>query len=171
MQREYNSQDCIISFLYIKPQLPPYWLFRDAVVLYRFSTSNHNCTYIYALVLVLYYIVSLHQTTTERALNRRFFLRNRQIYIESESDDRHPCLYFQAEGKPPTFLNPRMTLWMDGEVPSKPNFTIFVPNFLVSSLNSEEDRHKGRHLAEIIRIVELYKPAGRRYHINIYEYE
>ena len=42
MQREYNSQDCIISFLYIKPQLPPYWLFRDAVVLYRFSTSNHN---------------------------------------------------------------------------------------------------------------------------------
>lgn len=107
----------------------------------------------------------------ERALNRRFFLRNRQIYIESESDDRHPCLYFQAEGKPPTFLNPRMTLWMDGEVPSKPNFTIFVPNFLVSSLNSEEDRHKGRHLAEIIRVVELYKPAGRRYHINIYEYE
>lgn len=107
----------------------------------------------------------------ERALNRRFFLRNRQIYIESESDDRHPCLYFQAEGKPPTFLNPRMTLWMDGEVPSKPNFTIFVPNFLVSSLNSEEDRHKGRHLAEIIRFVELYKPAGRRYHINIYEYE
>ena len=80
----------------------------------------------------------------ERALNRRFFLRNRQIYIESESDDRHPCLYFQAEGKPPTFLNPRMTLWMDGEVPSKPNFTIFV---------------------------ELYKPAGRRYAITIYEYE
>lgn len=107
----------------------------------------------------------------ERALNRRFFLRNRQIYIESESDDRHPCLYFQAEGKPPTFLNPRMTLWMDGEVPSKPNFTIFVPSFLVTSLNPEEDRHKGRYLAEIIRIVELYKPAGRRYAITIYEYE
>ena len=107
----------------------------------------------------------------ERALNRRFFLRNRQIYIESESDDRYPCLYFQAEGKPPTFLNPRMSLWMDGEVPSKPNFTIFVPSFLVSSLNSEEDRHHGRHLAEIIRIVERYKPAGRRYDINIYEYE
>lgn len=107
----------------------------------------------------------------ERALNRRFFLRNRQIYIESESDDRHPCLYFQAEGKPPTFLNPRMTLWMGGEVPSKPNFTIFVPSFLVSSLNSEEDRHHGRHLAEIIRIVERYKPAGRRYAITIYEYE
>nr|DAE31839.1 MAG TPA: hypothetical protein [virus sp. ctJrn16] len=107
----------------------------------------------------------------ERALNRRFFLRNRQIYIESESDDRHPCLYFQAESKPPTFLNPRMTLWMDGEVPSKPNFTIFVPSFLVSSLNSEEDRHHGRHLAEIIRIVERYKPAGRRYAITIYEYE
>ena len=107
----------------------------------------------------------------ERALNRRFFLRNRQIYIESESDDRHPCLYFHAEGKLPTYLNPRMTLWMDGEVPSKPNFTVYVPSFLATSLNPEEDRHKGRHLAEIIRIVELYKPAGRRYAIATYEYE
>ena len=85
--------------------------------------------------------------------------------------DRHPCLYFHAEGKLPTYLNPRMTLWMDGEVPSKPNFTVYIPSFLATSLNPEEDRHKGRHLAEIIRVVELYKPAGRRYHINIYEYE
>jgi hypothetical protein len=107
----------------------------------------------------------------ERALNRRFFLRNRQIYIESESDDRHPCLYFQAEGKPPTFLNPRMTLWMDGEVPSKPNFMVYVPSFLATSPTPEEDRYKGRHLAEIIRIIDTYKPAGRRYAITIYEYE
>ena len=36
------------------------------VVLYRFSTSNHNNRCILPIYLVLYYIVSLHQTTTER---------------------------------------------------------------------------------------------------------
>ena len=107
----------------------------------------------------------------ERALNRRFFLRNRQIYIESEPDDRHPILFFRSEGQPSTFFNPRLTLWMDGEVPLRPNFTVHVPNFLATSLNAEEDRHKGRHLAEIIRIIEMYKPAGRRYAIIVYEYE
>ena len=34
---------CIISFLYIKPQPPRYWMSQKFVVLYRFSTSNHNC--------------------------------------------------------------------------------------------------------------------------------
>ena len=107
----------------------------------------------------------------ERALNRRFFLRNRQIYIESESDDRHLCLYFQVESKPPRYMNPRLMLWMSGEVPSKPNFMVYVPSFLATSLNAKEDRYKGRHLAEIIRIIDMYKPAGRRYAITIYEYE
>ena len=100
---------CIISFLYIKPQqvitnrvytsvvlyrfstsnhnmIPP-TLLKSIVVLYRFSTSNHNSVptfqnmgevvlyrfstsnHNYALFPVLYhklyYIVSLHQTTTE----------------------------------------------------------------------------------------------------------
>lgn len=107
----------------------------------------------------------------ERALNRRFFLRDRQIYIESEPDDRHPTLFFLSEGQPPMFFNPRLTLWMAGEVPLRPNFTVHVPSFLATSLKADEDRHKGRHLAEIIRIIERYKPAGRRYAITIYEYE
>ena len=33
---------CIISFLYIKPQLTAYDGLFAPVVLYRFSTSNHN---------------------------------------------------------------------------------------------------------------------------------
>ena len=33
---------CIISFLYIKPQQSITYLWNAAVVLYRFSTSNHN---------------------------------------------------------------------------------------------------------------------------------
>ena len=55
---------CIISFLYIKPQPSPHANNWCVVVLYRFSTSNHNITKILWHPLTLYYIVSLHQTTT-----------------------------------------------------------------------------------------------------------
>ena len=81
------SYRCIISFLYIKPQPPAscaaqlrvvlyrfstsnhnhqgghHW--RGVVVLYRFSTSNHNLPDALHLGTQLYYIVSLHQTTTQ----------------------------------------------------------------------------------------------------------
>ena len=57
---------CIISFLYIKPQLCEYTPYQRLVVLYRFSTSNHNKKLHRYSLYKLYYIVSLHQTTTER---------------------------------------------------------------------------------------------------------
>ena len=40
-------------------------MFGYAVVLYRFSTSNHNQMGIISCKAELYYIVSLHQTTTD----------------------------------------------------------------------------------------------------------
>ena len=55
---------CIISFLYIKPQPSEYGPQTYRVVLYRFSTSNHNLYTFIMFVFLLYYIVSLHQTTT-----------------------------------------------------------------------------------------------------------
>ena len=55
---------CIISFLYIKPQQCHYLCMGDMVVLYRFSTSNHNSGPKLETICKLYYIVSLHQTTT-----------------------------------------------------------------------------------------------------------
>ena len=55
---------CIISFLYIKPQRVAVDLVRGVVVLYRFSTSNHNFLLMRKSMAWLYYIVSLHQTTT-----------------------------------------------------------------------------------------------------------
>ena len=83
---------CIISFLYIKPQLNCHCsLFRwvvlyrfstsnhnrwratttpTTVVLYRFSTSNHNQREMWEKQVALYYIVSLHQTTTMGCFNR-----------------------------------------------------------------------------------------------------
>ena len=56
---------CIISFLYIKPQLVIVMLPLTIVVLYRFSTSNHNSMVLFVILILLYYIVSLHQTTTD----------------------------------------------------------------------------------------------------------
>ena len=38
-----TARCCIISFLYIKPQPMFLRLMLMTVVLYRFSTSNHNC--------------------------------------------------------------------------------------------------------------------------------
>ena len=55
---------CIISFLYIKPQQSAITQSQLQVVLYRFSTSNHNRARGENVQLLLYYIVSLHQTTT-----------------------------------------------------------------------------------------------------------
>ena len=55
---------CIISFLYIKPQPSGSGEIQFDVVLYRFSTSNHNQDAMKGIGIELYYIVSLHQTTT-----------------------------------------------------------------------------------------------------------
>ncbi len=60
---------CIISFLYIKPQHRADIGVLHGVVLYRFSTSNHNATSGLKLSVRLYYIVSLHQTTTVRGVS------------------------------------------------------------------------------------------------------
>ena len=57
-------KSCIISFLYIKPQLRSAFILQIWVVLYRFSTSNHNGSGYGEIQFELYYIVSLHQTTT-----------------------------------------------------------------------------------------------------------
>ena len=67
---QWSSICCIISFLYIKPQPFASIFCKLLVVLYRFSTSNHNLMCIYSLVPALYYIVSLHQTTTEHSSSR-----------------------------------------------------------------------------------------------------
>ena len=82
---------CIISFLYIKPQLCEYTPYQRLVVLYRFSTSNHNKKLHRYSLYKLYYIVSLHQTTTERHDNT---LVDRCIisflYIKPQLKQSHP---------------------------------------------------------------------------------
>ena len=57
---------CHISLFYIKPQL--FYVNNDSVdvVIYRYSTSNHNSVRMSIIAVMLSYIVILHQTTTRR---------------------------------------------------------------------------------------------------------
>ena len=56
---------CILSKFYIKPQQRVRHRLGHSVVSYRNSTSNHNRTDLVRMLLVLYLIEILHQTTTE----------------------------------------------------------------------------------------------------------
>ncbi len=107
----------------------------------------------------------------ERVLNATFFLHNRQIYIEDVNDEQRTFLYFVREQMPAVFINPSLTVWYPDEVPDKPNFIVYIPGFLCSSLNPAEDKYKGQFLTTIINLIEYYKPAGRRYAIKLYDYE
>lgn len=107
----------------------------------------------------------------EKYLNDAFFLKGRQIYIEDATDDSRMYLHFAHEGQPAAYVNDRFHLWQDGEVPSRPNFIVYVPTFLCTSLDKEEDKYKGEHLRRITNILNAYKPAGKRYGIMIYNYE
>ena len=55
---------CLISLFYIKPQQVSVGFMGIEVVLYRYSTSNHNAMVLPSSLTVLSYIVILHQTTT-----------------------------------------------------------------------------------------------------------
>ena len=61
---EKHQDGCHISLFYIKPQLSSSCLRSSPVVIYRYSTSNHNVSYAANGQMVLSYIVILHQTTT-----------------------------------------------------------------------------------------------------------
>ena len=56
--------NCLISSFYIKPQQYNAWQRFYTIVLYRLSTSNHNCKLYLTDTILLSYIVFLHQTTT-----------------------------------------------------------------------------------------------------------
>ena len=61
---------CVIFLFYIKPQLKLSLKFVNVVVLYFYSTSNHNCDAKSLQNIWLCYISILHQTTTFRVFRR-----------------------------------------------------------------------------------------------------
>lgn len=100
----------------------------------------------------------------EKILNDTFFLNDKEIYL-SDIPDRQLYMYIRNERTQVLFYqrNEEVTqhLYMQqrGEGNMNGNYIVNVPSFLSDRID------------EIQRIVEKYKPSGRKYIINIYDYE
>lgn len=112
----------------------------------------------------------------EKILNDTFFLRNREIYIDTPNEEERLSMYFEKEGQKATLAymkkeGTRLVLKVRGESTVKVNFTVCVPTFLCTSLDAKEDRYGGQSLRKIKNILNRYKPAGRTFGIELYDYE
>lgn len=100
----------------------------------------------------------------EWALNKRYQLPSGAIYI-TDTPDKQVYLFFEKEGRSPKFLHKGREahdpfyLSYRHEGKHDADFIVHIPSFL----RSEE--------AEIRRIINFYKPAGRTYKIDFYDYE
>lgn len=109
------------------------------------------------------------RTSIESYLNGLFFLKNREIQIEEIDNSNKVYVYFADENQIAPFINNKFILYELGEVPDKPNFIVHIPTFLCTSLEIEKDKYKGEFLTKIVNALNVYKPAGKRYSINLYE--
>ena len=97
------------------------------------------------------------------ALRRAYRLKEGDVYIV-DSEHKQPHLYLKREGQRSIYLNrsgagePPHLYYEDG-AQVEPDFFIHIPDFL----QAEEEG--------ILRIIEQYKPAGRKYKIIYYPYE
>lgn len=100
----------------------------------------------------------------EKILNDTFFLENKEIYL-SDISDRQLYVYTRNEMSQVIFHQrsevdtQRLYIQQRGEGNLNGNYIVNVPSFL----SDKSD--------EIQRIVEKYKPSGRKYILNIYDYE
>lgn len=120
--------------------------------------------------------ISGNVMSLQRALNEVFFLELNQIYIETPKEENKRVLYFKSENQvniPMRFCSEGegLYLWEGGETTVKYNFVVYVPIFLCTSLNKDEDKCRGENLNKIMRVLNKYKPAGRTFSIELYDYE
>ena len=97
------------------------------------------------------------------ALRRAYRLKEGDVYIV-DSEYKQPHLYLKREGQRPIYLhragdNEPTHLYYEDGARVEPDFYIHIPDFL----QAEEEG--------ILRIIEQYKPAGRKYKIIYYPYE
>ena len=111
----------------------------------------------------------------EKALNDAFYLKERQIRIEStEAEDTlfwHRCEERQKDNYMYRRAEKGVMLKRRGECSYRESFVVWVPTFLCTSENAEEDKYGGRNLREIRNLLSYYKSAGRTYRIELYDYE
>ena len=111
----------------------------------------------------------------EKALNDAFYLRERQIRIEDTEAEDTLFWHRREEGQKAFYLYRRtekgVALKRRGESSYRESFVVWVPTFLCTSEDADEDKYGGRNLREIRNLLSYYKPAGRTYRIELYDYE
>lgn len=113
----------------------------------------------------------------EKALNDAFYLTDRQIYIDTPEEEESPAFYFASEMQKANMMflvseGTGFTLIRKGESRVLVNFIVKVPTFLCTSLESKASDKYGWHFLTIIKnILKIYKPAGRTFGIELYDYE
>ena len=109
----------------------------------------------------------------QKVLLDAFFLKENEIYIESGEEQPRTVLYQESEGQAPAYVGGTATfvLRQPDEVPVHDTFVIYVPSFLCTSITPAEDQYGGANLRTIVNLLNQYKPAGRTYRIEIYDYE
>lgn len=111
----------------------------------------------------------------EKALNDVFFLKDGRIYIVSNVSDGTVYCHYESERKENVYMGTTaetpLLLRYDGEADHKASFTVYVPTFLCTSLDAEEDEYGGVHLRTVMTWIDYYKPAGKTYGIELYDYE
>lgn len=113
----------------------------------------------------------------EKALNAAFYLREGQIYIETPEERERRCfMYFKGEGQQVQKMWPLSTgipyYFVQKDESAVPvNFIVKVPTFLCTSADKSEDKYGGRNYKTIKNILSIYKPAGRTFSIELYDYE
>lgn len=98
----------------------------------------------------------------EKVLNDHFLLTGKEIYL-SDIEDRAVYLYRRSEGQIPLYLYKDMEgdafLRYGDEGSYEGNFIVHIPSFLKD------------YETEIRNLTNFYKPAGRNFKIEIYDYE
>lgn len=112
----------------------------------------------------------------EKALNDAFCLTDGQIHIGTPAEERRPAFYLEKEGNPRIFHTMEegtgYMVLLRGETRQRVNFTVRVPTFLCTSTESKAaDKYGWRHYRVIKNILNIYKPAGRTFGIELYDYE
>lgn len=113
----------------------------------------------------------------EKALNDAFYLKDHQIYIETpEERERRAFVYFKSEGQRQENMYLKQEgvpfyLIEQGESSVTVNFIVMVPTFLCTSTDKNKDKYNGRNYKIISSILSIYKPAGRTFSIELYDYE
>lgn len=112
----------------------------------------------------------------QKDLNDAFFLHNDEIYIDTMEDENKRIFFLENEGQNAQTLyleseSSPYYLWLNGESTLKYNFTVHIPSFLCTSVNPSEDEYNGVYYRKIVSILNKFKPAGRTYSIEIYDYD